>query len=247
MRAHALGIHDVVLLLQRHLRKAGAARAGHGAERGARGSADPGAVPAADRTAERRSERRGENGPAYRLVVGRVRRRRGLRRGILLADTTDRPRRRRSSCSPRARPGSSAPTAARRTPSTKSPPATTATTRRSIRLMFPSPRSTQADLAASLSMQRKRVSDPSHGTASDADDAAVSPIAWIGTRRRVLVLQRRPARRRCRAPCQPATGRVRSARMPADTAAAPKTIRALIARVLVSCEARVLAAPLRHG
>ena len=85
MGAHALGVHDVVLLLQRHLRKAGTARPGHCAERGARGSADPGTTPAADGTAERRSERRGENGPSHRLVIGRIHPRRGLRRGILLA------------------------------------------------------------------------------------------------------------------------------------------------------------------
>ena len=86
MRGHALGIHDVVLLLQRHLRKAGAARAGHGAEGGARGRADPCPAAATDRPADRRTERRGQDRSADRLVVGRVCRRRGLRRSILLTE-----------------------------------------------------------------------------------------------------------------------------------------------------------------
>src|SRR5436305_9653356 len=92
MGAHALGVRDVVLLLQRHLRVAGLAGAQRRADDGAGSSADPGAaagiaVPAAaaDGRAEARSEgRRDKRGP-HRLVVGSSDPGRGLRRGILLA------------------------------------------------------------------------------------------------------------------------------------------------------------------
>src|SRR5271157_3377649 len=65
VRVHALSIHDVELLLQRHLRKASTAGAQRRADDGAGGRADPGttagiAVPAAaaDSGAEARSEGR---------------------------------------------------------------------------------------------------------------------------------------------------------------------------------------------
>src|SRR5271168_3825426 len=92
MGAHALGVHDVVLLLQRHLRETGLAGAQRRADDGAGGRADPGAaagiaVPAAaaDGGAKARSESCGDKRGPERLIVGGSDPRRGLRRGILLA------------------------------------------------------------------------------------------------------------------------------------------------------------------
>jgi hypothetical protein len=80
------------LLLQRHLREAGLVGAERRADNGAGGSADPGAaagiaVPAAaaDGGAKARSEGCGDKCGPHRLIIGRSGRRRGLRRGILLA------------------------------------------------------------------------------------------------------------------------------------------------------------------
>jgi hypothetical protein len=92
MGAHALGVHDVVLLLQRHLRKAGLAATQRRADDRAGGGADPGAAAgiampaaAADGGAKARSEGGGDQCGPYRLIIGSSGRRRGLRRGILLA------------------------------------------------------------------------------------------------------------------------------------------------------------------
>jgi hypothetical protein len=92
MGAHALGVYDVVLLLQRHLSEAGLVGTERRADNGARGGADPGAaagiaVPtaAADGGAEARPEGCGDKCRPHRLIVGGIGRRRGLRRGILLA------------------------------------------------------------------------------------------------------------------------------------------------------------------
>jgi hypothetical protein len=127
MRAHAFSIDDIVLLLQRHLRESGLVGAQRRADNGAGGSADPGAaagiaVPSAatDSGAEACSEGRGDKRGSDRLIIGRLRRRRGLRCGILLAgrligrkgvevlvpsgrDGDGRPRRRRHACRHRNR------------------------------------------------------------------------------------------------------------------------------------------------
>ena len=81
-----LPIHDVELLLQRHLRKARTARPDHRTERRPRRSANPRGVTAADRTAERSSERRGQNRGPHRLVGRGIGLRRGLRCGVLLTE-----------------------------------------------------------------------------------------------------------------------------------------------------------------
>ena len=85
MGIHALAIHDVVLLLQRHLRIAGATGTHHGAEGGAGGSADRRAVTTADRRAEPRSQRRAEKRASYSLVIGGGGAIPGLCTSILLA------------------------------------------------------------------------------------------------------------------------------------------------------------------
>src|SRR5947209_19168906 len=92
MGAHAFGVGDVVLLLQRHLGVAGLAGAERRADDGAGGSADPGAaagmaVPAAAAHggAKARSEGGRDKRGAQRLIVGSGDPGRGLCRGILLA------------------------------------------------------------------------------------------------------------------------------------------------------------------
>jgi hypothetical protein len=87
-----LPVHDVELLLQRHLRKAGTAGAQRRADDSAGGRADPGAtagiaVPAAaaDGGAESRSEGCGKKCGPHCLIGGGVGLGCGLRRGILLA------------------------------------------------------------------------------------------------------------------------------------------------------------------
>lgn len=85
MCVHALPIHDVELLLQGHLRKAGTAGADRGPEDGARSRSNPGTVAAADGTAERRAERGSEDRCPHGLIGRGISLGRGLRRGILLA------------------------------------------------------------------------------------------------------------------------------------------------------------------
>src|SRR5712671_6235279 len=64
--SHALPVQDIILLLYRHLRVAGAAGAHHRAQPGARCGTDRRAAATADRRAEPRSEGSGEDRAANR-------------------------------------------------------------------------------------------------------------------------------------------------------------------------------------
>jgi hypothetical protein len=84
MRVHALAVKEIVLLLERHLRKAGVACTCKGTEGSPRGSANPSRIAAADRAADPCSQRRGEKSSPHVLVGSGIGLRRGLRCGVLL-------------------------------------------------------------------------------------------------------------------------------------------------------------------
>ena len=84
MRVHALAVKEIVLLLERHLRKAGVACTCKGTEGSPRSSANSGSVAAADCAADPRPKRRGQESSTHVLVASGIGLRRSLRRGVLL-------------------------------------------------------------------------------------------------------------------------------------------------------------------
>ena len=84
MRVHALAVKEIVLLLKRHLRKAGVASTCKDTEGSPRSSANSSSVAAADCAADPCSKRRGEESSTHVLVGCGIGLWRRLRRGVLL-------------------------------------------------------------------------------------------------------------------------------------------------------------------
>ncbi len=116
MRHHALGIHDIVLLLQRHLRVGRVAGAHYRSETRTGSGADPGAAAAANRPTDRRTESGGEQRGADRLRCWPPPRRGRFAMRRIADRNSGRRQRRRTTCPALGQPGWSGRAAVPRKP-----------------------------------------------------------------------------------------------------------------------------------